>query len=254
MRRRNLVLVALLLVAALLAIPPLLALWRAGRPIPAITLAPRDAAAPRMLVVVLPGIADDLGTLQQAHIAEAIQQAQPGAEVTLTAATFRYYLRRNLIARLHDEIVRPARTRGIQRIWFVGASMGGLGTLLFERAYPGELDGLVLLAPLTGRRGLRDSIIAAGGLARWQPGAPRPAWHPDKDPVEVWRMVRGWGSDPARARRVWLVCGTADKFLPAARLIAPMLPAGHAVEVPGGHSWSVWAPAAGEIFARSGSV
>ena len=63
-------------------------------------------------------------------------------------------------------MIAPARARGYAGVWLAGASMGGMGTLLYERSRPGELDGLVLLAPYLGDRGLLEE-----SLARVFPGA-----------------------------------------------------------------------------------
>ena len=55
--------------------------------------------------------------------------------------------------------------------------------------------------------------------------------------------------DPARARRVWLVYGDRDRLRRALPLLAPWLPPSQVFERAGGHSWSVWTPATGEVLA-----
>jgi hypothetical protein len=67
---------------------------------------------------------------------------------------------------------------------------------------------------------------------------------------EEWRVVRGWHDRPDRASRVWLVCGDEDRFIAAARLIAPLLPQGHFQELHGRHAWAVWNVGAAEVFAQ----
>jgi len=94
--------------------------------------------------------------------------------VLLTSATFAYYRDGKLVPRLHEEIVEPALRGGYRRIWLAGASLGGMGALLYEREYPGELTGLVLFAPFLGGKELLDEIRAAGGPRKWDPG-PLPA-------------------------------------------------------------------------------
>ncbi|WP_028081864.1 alpha/beta hydrolase-fold protein [Solimonas soli] len=208
--------------------------------------APRPA---RALVVVLPGRADDLAGLRASGIVEALQGARPDADVLLAGATLPYYLEGRLIERLHA-IIAPARER-YREIWLIGASMGGMGVLLYEHDHPRELDGLVLFAPYMGGGKLIQEVRAAGGPAQWEPG-PRPATLADGNPMrEEWRVVRDWAQRPQDTRRVWLVCGDDDGFVEAARMIAPLLPAGHYLERDGGHKWTVWSAAAGEVFARS---
>ena len=201
------------------------------------------------LVIVLPGREDDLGDLAKSGIAQAIQSAWPQADVLLAGATLGYYADGRLAEHLQDEVILPARARGYREIWLCGASMGGMGTLLYELSYPREVTGLVLLAPYPGDPKLVDEIAAAGGPARWDPG-PVPAQLDRKDyQHELWRLVRGW-QDPAQAQRVWLSGGDQDRFLQSTRMLATLLPAEHYVEEPGGHDWSTWDAGATVIFRR----
>lgn len=203
----------------------------------------------RALVVVLPGRADDLAGLRASGIVEAVQDARPDADVLLAGATLPYYFEGRLIERLHA-LIAPARQRYAE-IWLIGASMGGMGVLLYEREHPRELDGLVLFAPYMGSEKLIKEVRAAGGPAQWQPG-PRPTRVADGNPTrEEWRVVHEWAQRPEDTRRVWLVCGAEDDFVKAARMIAPLLPEGQYLEREGGHKWTVWSAAAREVFARS---
>src|SRR3546814_14395865 len=66
---------------------------------------------------------------------------------------------------------------------------------------------------------------------------------------ELWRVVKRWSDDPVQANRVWLICGTDDRMLPTARLIEPVIPASHYVEVPEGrHDWKTFVAATGQII------
>src|SRR5882762_4193036 len=108
--------------------------------------APRTAAE-GTLVIVLPGFGDDAQDMKDHGLAEVIQESWQDADVLLTSATFAYYRDGKLVPRLHEEIVGQALRGSYARVWLVGASMGGVGALLYEREYPGELTGLVLFAP-----------------------------------------------------------------------------------------------------------
>ena len=218
-----------------------------ARPIPQV-LHPAPQAAER-LVVVLPGRGDDIAGLERAGIVQAVQSAWPDADVVLTGLAMDYYLQGRAPQRLHDEVVAPARARGRYRqAWLVGASLGGMGSVLYERAFPGEMDGIVLLAPYMGDARVLDGIAAGGGIARWDAG-PRPAQvDAGNFQRELWRQVQDWSRDPRAARRVWLAWGDRDSLAPAARLIAPALPPGHALERNGAHAWTLWTPALAEIL------
>jgi S-formylglutathione hydrolase FrmB len=235
---------------AVIAVLALLILNARHGPLPILLLPAPQAAEESRLVIVLPGIEDDLDSLQRSGIAAAIQEAAPDMDVLLAGATPAYYLRHDLVRRLHQEIVMPARARGVGEIWMLGMSMGGFGSLLYERDHPQQLSGLVLLAPMMGRPGLAANIAEAGGLAQWQAPRTLPFLHPDRVPVQLWQLVQSWRGMPQRAQRVWLACGADDSFLPAAQLIATALPQGHFLQRDGGHQRPVWIAAAREIFAR----
>lgn len=203
------------------------------------------------LVVVMPGRGDDLAMLEKSGIATSIQQAMPDADVLLVEATISYYMDGKLVQRMHDQVIKPARERGYKEIWLTGASMGGMGTLMYEHDHPGELAGLVLMAPYMGPGSLQKEIRAAGGLANWDPGPKPSALSRDNVAREQWRVVKSWLSDPQRQRNVWLICGSQDSLRFAADIVASALPADHSLRPDGGHRWVVWSPAAGEAFTKA---
>jgi pimeloyl-ACP methyl ester carboxylesterase len=239
------------LLGALLALEFLLlgcADWRKPDcPIPVKLIPAPQAAATHPLVIVLPGRGDDLDDLGKTGIAETIQKAWPQADVLLAGVTLPYYNEGHVQQRLHDEVIAPSRARGNREIWLTGASMGGMGTLLYEHDYPHDVTGIVLFAPYMGDPALVKEVAAAGGPARWDAG-PRPAALTGENyQREIWRVVQAW-QDPAEARRVWLVCGDGDRLLDAARIMAPLLPPGHFILVKGGHDWPMWDAGAAQVF------
>ena len=216
-----------------------------SRPIPT-ALIPAPQAAQR-LVVVLPGRADDLDVLQRGGIAEAVHQHWPDADVLLAELTMPYYLQGTAPQRLHDEVIAPARRRGYREVWLSGASMGGMGSVMYDRSYPGELDGIILLAPYLGDRPILREIAEAGGVERWDPGPPQ-ALGQDNWQHEMWRHLQTWVDSPDRTRNVWLAYGERDRLRSAMPLLAPLLPPEHVLVRPGGHAWRVWSPALGEVL------
>jgi pimeloyl-ACP methyl ester carboxylesterase len=220
----------------------------ADKPI-ATLLVPAQQPA-RKLVVILPGRADDLDALRRSGMSEAIQTAWPDADVLFAELTLSYYMQGRAPERLHDEVIAPARARGYREVWLGGASLGGMGVLMYERLHPGEADGLVLLAPYLGEDDLLDEIRDAGGVAQWNAG-PEQAVNPNTWQRELWRHLQTWSRDPKPAQRVWLAYGDRDRLRDAASLLAPLLPADQVTVRPGGHTWTVWSPATGEILRRA---
>ena len=227
----------LVLGAALALLAGCVAMGDPDRPIPT-TLVPAPQPAQR-LVVMLPGRGDDLEGLRASGIVGAVQGAWPDADVVLAELTLSYYMRGDAPERLHREVIVPARARGYREIWLAGASMGGMGTLMYERLHPGELDGLVLLAPFVGDRPLLREIRQAGGLATWDPGPVQEVgaktWQ-----RELWRHLKGWNADSDRPQRVWLAYGDRDYLRDTLPPLAELLPQDQVSILPGGHDWTVW--------------
>ena len=237
-----LALVAVLLTACLPAADP-------QAPVPQ-ALVP-STGAPARLVVVLPGRGDDVQALRESGIAPAIQAAWPDADVVLTGLGFGYYMQGRAPQRLHDEVIAPARARGYREVWLLGASMGGMGTLMYDRAYPGDADGLVLLAPYLGDRKLLEEIRARG-LGQWDAGPVPAAVDADNYQRELWRHLQGWRDAPARTRSVWLGYGADDRLAEAMPPLAGLLPQDHTVVAEGGHAWKVWSPLARRLLTAAG--
>lgn len=223
-------------------------------PIPVKEIPAPQQSSDHPLVIVLPGRGDDLDDLEKVGIAAAVQRGWPQADVLLAGVTLGYYADGRMARRLHDEVVAPARQRGYRSIWLSGASMGGMGALLYERTYPHDVTGLVLFAPFMGAPSVIKDVAAAGGPRAWNPG-PRPAQvDAENYQRELWRLVKGWSEDPREATRVWLVCGSRDRFIKVEKMIAPLLPPSHFIELAGGHSWSVWDAGATQVFAHIGAA
>ncbi|WP_187770619.1 alpha/beta hydrolase [Cognatilysobacter lacus] len=216
-----------------------------SRPVPTALLPSKEGS--HRLVVVLPGRRDRLESMRRSGVGEAIQRVWPDADVLFAELSMPYYLDRSAARRLHDEVLMPARRRAYTEIWLVGASLGGMGEILYDRMYPGQVDGMVLLAPYTGERAVHDEIRAAGGLGSWRPppesANPYDAWQ-----RELWGHLKTWRDEPERARNVWLSYGDNDYLREGMPLVAGLLPAGHVYVVPGKHAWSTWTPATEAIF------
>jgi hypothetical protein len=219
-----------------------------SKPIPThFIAAPRKA---QRLVVVLPGRADDVTGLQRSGIAQAVQLAWPDADVVLTGLALGYYMEGQAEQRLHKEIIEPARKRGYSQVWLVGASLGGMGALMYDRAYPNQVDGLVLLAPYLGEKPLLQEIAAAGGVARWQPPPVPPVVDADNFQLELWRHLQTWSRPSGARRNVWVAYGDKDYLRGALPLLAPLVPPEHVLVPPGSHDWEVWSPVTREILSR----
>ena len=216
------------------------------KPIPTTSFAAPQTA--HRLVVMLPGRGDDLDALKQHAMAAVIQRHWPDADVVLTGLTMPWYTQGLASKRLHDEVIAPAIAKGEQNIWVLGISLGGMGALLYDHDYPGEISGMLLLSPYLGDDAIRDEIIATGGLAKWNAGPPQ-VLGPDTFQHELWRSLQHRLTTDAAS--VWIAYGDAEPFRHAIELATPLLPSGHAIELSGHHDWTLWSAAVPAILDRA---
>src|SRR6185503_3878215 len=126
----------ILIALALLGLAGCFAIGDARQPITFETIAALKPAAERTAIIVLPGFGADANEMKDRGVAKAIQEVWPEADVILASATFDYYRKGTLVERLHDEVVNPAVKAGYRRIWLAGASLGGMGAMLYEQQHP----------------------------------------------------------------------------------------------------------------------
>ena len=240
-----------LLLACLLALAGCAANGDVTRPVPTTFVAAPQPA--HRLVVMLPGRGDSLQSLTDNGIARIIQQSWPDADVLLTGLTMPFYQQGGVAKRLHDEVIEPARRPAYRQVWLAGISLGGLGALMYDRAYPDEIDGLLLLSPYLGENAIHEQIRQAGGLAGWQSGPPQ-TLGPGTFQQELWRSLKGWSQRPQRTQSTWLAYGDKERFRESIELMSPLLPAYHVVMLPGKHNWKLWKPAMRALLERAGSA
>ncbi len=143
----------------------------------------------------------------------------------------------------------PARERGYQEIWLVGASMGGMGALMYDREYPGDAKGLVLLAPYLGSKKVLEQINQSGGLQNWEAGPVPATVDRNNFDRELWRYLKTWQAQGnSRGKDVWLAYGDKDRLKDATPPLQKLLPQDHVFVRPGGHAWVVWTPVTKEVF------
>ncbi|MET0934648.1 MAG: alpha/beta fold hydrolase [Luteibacter sp.] len=202
---------------------------------------------PQRLVIVLPGIGDNLQSLDAGGIGTAVRTAWPDADVLLVEMTIGYYKDGRAMPDL-KALVNEGRQKGYRQVWLVGASLGGMGALLYDATYPCEVDGIVLLAPYLGDRPIRDRVRDGGGVTHW---AAPPAATPGQDnwQEQIWRRAQQWSREAGGNARVWLAYGDSDKFAANMPLLMPAVPASHAIRGPGVHEWTSWTPLAARVFA-----
>jgi len=196
------------------------------------------------LLVMLPGVHSTPDEFEREGFVEAVRENRLAVDVMLVDAHLGYYNDRSVLERLEADVIAPARRQGYRQIWIVGISLGGFGGLLYAQTHPGELAGVVAIAPYLGERTLSTDIANAGGLAKWNgpldsgAGIPR-----TPNETQLWQWLRGYaGHTQTAGARPPLYLGYAldDRFAFSHRLLAGVLPAERVVTTEGGHDWPEW--------------
>ena len=205
------------------------------------------------LFVFLPGRRDRAGDFVRRGFVALAQGSISGLDCVAVDATIGYYLDGSVAARLQREIIEPARKRGYHEIWLVGVSMGGLGSVFHERTYPGEVTGMILLAPYLGDDPkLFAEIDAGGGPVPWacsQPAVPAQA-NKANFQRELWHFLGRLRIDTDPRFQIWVAYGDADRLRPGIERLISLLPPGCVSRLKGGHTWEVWTKGFTEILAK----
>jgi pimeloyl-ACP methyl ester carboxylesterase len=212
---------------------PLIAEWHLAKP---------GERAGR-LFVFLPGRRDRGSDFARRGFVTLAQSRIPCLDCVAVDATIGYYLDGSVADRLQREIVVPARTLGYREIWLVGVSMGGLGALFHERVYPGEVSGLILLAPFVGDDlKLFAEIDAAGGAVSWAHSQPAAAAEQNKAKYqrELWRFLGRLQIDQPHSLPIWIAYGDADRLLLGIERLRNIIRPECVFRLRGGHTWEAW--------------
>jgi len=168
---------------------------------------------------------------------EAVRMRGRSYDMIAPNTHFGYYNDRTLIVRLKEDVIQPAKAMKYEKIWLVGTSMGGLGSILYLKEHTKNIDGILLLGPFLGDRLIIDEIYSAGGIDQWEPG--------DYDEEDDWqRMLWHWLKEYIRHDSVhppiYLGIGTEDFNYRSHKLLASALSPEHVIEVSGKHRFSTF--------------
>jgi pimeloyl-ACP methyl ester carboxylesterase len=200
-------------------------------PVRSLFCAAKSGVAAPTLMIWLPGAYHSSEDFLDAGFATAVSQRRISLDLRFVDLELQHLGDRSPLARLRSEVMLPGRASGA-RVWLGGISLGGLFALDCAATYPGEFDGLCLLAPYLGNRLLTGEIAAAGGLAAWEPGELAEA---DQE-RRIWRYLK----TDAKSQPLCLGYGRNDRFAAAHALLAETLPADSVDIVAGGHDWRAW--------------
>lgn len=198
-------------------------------------IAPVDAAE-RILLLMLPGAKNTPQQLVEHGFIRALQERRLPVDVLALDAHVDLYLDQVLIERLLHDTLDEARAHGYRRIWLLGISLGGTGAMLCATQRTAEIEGVFLLAPFLGTRGLIAEVGAAGGLSQWEPGEIDSG---DRERVLL-ELVRRRLRNADEFTPIFLGYGSEDRYRGASILLSAHLPPQRVSVISGGHDWETW--------------
>jgi pimeloyl-ACP methyl ester carboxylesterase len=221
-------------------------------PIDTIHYDAEEVKGPRLLFVFLHGNGDRNSVFDKEGFVGTVRARGLHVDMISVDAHIGYYMNATILTRLREDVIGPARAKGYERIWLIGNSLGGFGSLSYVREFPNEITGVVLLGPFLGDRPLIKEIRHVGGLLRWEPGdvllktkedAEKHLWIWLKDHGSAGQFRAGDRDCPKKqgcVPKIYLGYGTSDRFTYAQDLLASLLPPAQVIAIDGGHDWSTW--------------
>ena len=213
---------------------------KAVRPVRTLNYPPKFGGKADELVLLLPGRWSKPEEFEQHGLVKVVREKRPRARVVAVDLHLGYYVDRIPDVCLHDEIIQPAIQRG-ERVTLIGASMGGLGALIYTLSHSRDVSEVLMLAPYVGEDKLMAEIESAGGIDAWDPGEFVPK---NKEDLvkKLWvDMKSKWRTKGGPPMPIRVVTGRADRHLAINRLFArSFLKKGDLSEIDGGHEWDCW--------------
>ena len=138
------------------------------------------------LVLLLHGRGGSPDNFSRYATVTQILDCNPRVNLYAPDSHFGYYRERIISERLRLDVIQPALDAGITRVWLLGVSLGGLGSLAYQMEYPEEVSGVILMAPYLGEWDELEAYVADPGGSR-------------SDFVEIWRALEALARQAARA-------------------------------------------------------
>jgi pimeloyl-ACP methyl ester carboxylesterase len=195
-----------------------------------------ETSEDRIALVMLPGARDRPDDFAAQGFIQSIRKRGLPIDVIAVDAHLNYYLEQKILGRLSADIIGPLRAHGYSRIWLLGISIGGLGAIRYSSQHPDNVEGVFLLAPFLGTRGVIAQVRRVGGLDYWRPDMQSPG--DDEQMALMW--LKDYRADDSSLPVIYLGYGQSDRYAMASQVLAARLPSEHVIAIDGDHDWSTW--------------
>lgn len=208
-------------------------------PLDILTYSAKTTGREDNLLVLLRGLGGSNSVFEDEGIIDEIRRRRLPFDIVAPDTNIGYYANHTLVERLKTDIIDPARRKGYKHIWIAGFSWGGLGTLIYLRNHPKDIDGVLLISPYLGLSSLIQEIKDAGGIASWQKVTSSTDIS-DWSRLN-WSWIREYSETPQHYPPIYLGYGSKDWVTndgPA--LFATVLPEKRVFNYPGNHDMSTF--------------
>lgn len=193
---------------------------------------------PKTLLVLLPGAYDTPQDYIDQNFIKEVRNRNIYADIQIVDAHIGYFTNAQIVKRLEEEVVAPAKSKGYEKIWFIGISLGGYGSLLYSMKNPTALEGVFLMAPYMGVNEVHMDVHNQGGLKTW--GNNRGNKNNATTDLNLWHWLKGYALQPSDMPKLSISFGDQDRFAQPNGLLADVLPKARSMTISGGHDWKTW--------------
>jgi hypothetical protein len=201
---------------------------------------------PKTLIVFLPGVREVPADIVREGFVKAVRDRRIQADMQILDSHYGFFTKLEIVDRLENEVVLPARAKGYSQIWFAGISLGGFGTVIYgasqAKAVPVDpkkmYDGFFVMAPYLGDRNVWEPIQSMG-LKDWN-SVEKNTEKTDFG-TDLWRWLGRYTlPNPEALPQAYIGYGTEDRLAPSNKIFGSVLPTSRHLQEPGGHDWPPW--------------
>ena len=191
-----------------------------------------------VLMIMLPPFDSTSEDFITKGFVKIVKESNLVADILLANAHFGYYKNRCVEDRLYEDVILKAKKDGYKKIWLIGISMGGVGSLVYLRKYSETIDGVLLLSPFLAQPEIADEIKNAGGFRKWEP---KEKIEFEKDELRaVWVWLKNYFVNREKLPKLFLGFGKDDIFSESYHLLAEIVEKDKLLIIDGGHDWKTW--------------
>ena len=203
-----------------------------------------DIEGEHILLLMLPGAKNSPRQLKDYGFIQALRERNLPVDVLALDAHADLYLEQTKIEQVLQHTLEQLHEYGYRRIWLLGISLGGSGAMICATKLRAGIEGIFLLAPFLGTRGMIAEVEAAGGLHRWQAGEITSRDHERR----LLEQIRCNLLKPNELPLIYLGYGSDDRYRGASIMMSECLVPHHVTVIPGGHDWETWANLWGRLL------